>query len=141
MTTEVASVGPEASAAEAARLMRDINAGVVPVCSPGRHVVGVVTDRDLALGVCAEDGKPSSVRVGDLMIRDLKTVGPEDTVEVVEEMMAMYRTSRVLVVDRDGDLLGVVSLSDVAADGGGERAGETLRRLSARPKRPGVPTT
>jgi len=141
MAREVATVPPTASVAEASRLMRDAAVGFLPVRAEGGPVTGVITDRDVMLRVCAEGLHPSEVPVSQVMSTELSSVGPEDTVQLAEEMMAMYHTSRVLVLDRENGLMGVVSLADVALADGGPRPGETLRRLSARPKSPGVPST
>jgi CBS domain-containing protein len=141
MARGVVTVSPSSSVAEASRLMRDRDVGFVPVREQHGPVVGVLTDRDVALRVCAEGLDPSEVTVSQVMSTELSAVAPEDTVQLAEEMMAMYHKSRILVLDRDRGLMGVVSLADVALADGGARPGETLRRLSARPKIPGVPTT
>lgn len=141
MTTEVGWVAPAAPVDEAARLMRDLNVGLLPVCDRPKHVVGAVTDRDLALRVCADDRRPSGVSVGEVMTPEVIALGPQDSVETAEEMMAVYKKARIFVLDHAGDLLGVVSLADVARAIPGERSAETLRRMSARPRQPGNPST
>jgi len=141
MARDVVTVRPSSSVAEAARLMRDHDVGFLPVREDGGPVVGVLTDRDVTLRVCAEGLRAREVPVSEVMSAELTAVGPEDTVQLAEEMMAMYHRARVLVLDRDRGLMGVVSLADVAIVDSGPRPGETLRRLSVRPKNPGVPST
>lgn len=103
------------SVAVVARKMRDANIGFLPICDPDGKVQGVVTDRDLALRVCAADKSPSSTRVEEVMTRQLVTCRASDELRVAERRMSGQRKSRILVTSDDGRPIGVISLSDIAS--------------------------
>lgn len=120
-------------AGEVARLMREHDVGFVPVCQdPGGAVVAVVTDRDLATQVVA-GGLPASTPLREVLpTRDVVTSHPDDPLERVEELMATHRKARLPVVDHDGRLVGVISLSDVARHEPPDVVGATLRVVTSR---------
>lgn len=124
-----ASVGE--SVAAAAKKMRAANIGFLAVCSSDGRVQGVVTDRDFAVLVCAEDRRASETKVDDVMSTHLVTCRPEDDVAVAEQRMGEYRKSRILVIDKDNRPMGVISLSDIALRDG-SHASETLGAVSRR---------
>ena len=120
MLNHVYSCSETATAQQCARLMKTHNIGFVPVVDDQKRVVGVVTDRDLALRLVAE-GRPATDPVSELMtFRDLLTCKRDEDIEVLEERMAREKKARALVVDDEGTCIGVISLSDVA------RIGETM---------------
>lgn len=114
MHTEVIKICPEATAREAAESMKKHNVGLLPVLDQG-ETIGVLTDRDLALRVVAEGRDPQNVRVRDIMTRALDTVSDYQSVEDAVEMMRRKKLHRMLVLDRDNYVVGIVSLSDLAA--------------------------
>jgi CBS domain-containing protein len=126
---------------ECARMMREQNIGFVPVVDADEQVVGVVTDRDLALRVLAE-GKAGPTLVSEVMTRDVRVCHPEDRIQAAERRMAETRKSRLVVVDESGRCLGVISLSDVAQVESRRRAGGVLQAITTReappPARPEV---
>src|SRR3954469_8761978 len=101
MTGEPRSVTPDSTAREAAQLMKEINAGVIPVVksTASKKLVGVITDRDIAMRIVAE-GKdadcPVSVGTG---AGDLKTCAPADDVDRVMETMSREQVRRIPIVD------------------------------------------
>jgi CBS domain-containing protein len=115
-----------------ARRMREVNIGFVPICDPDGHPVGVLTDRDLALRVCGEDRRASETRAGTVMTREIITCRETDPIEAAEQLMARYRKSRMMIVDEDGRLVGVISLSDIVEEEDDRRAAETMRQVSER---------
>jgi CBS domain-containing protein len=115
----------------AARRMAEANVGFLPVCDESREVVGVVTDRDLALRVCAEGLKPSKTHVEDIMTRTVVWCGAGDEIKIAQQLMVEHHRSRVVVLDGQGKLAGVISLSDIAALGQ-PFAAETLREVARR---------
>jgi len=117
---------------EIARRMRDLNIGFAPVCDREGHPIGVLTDRDLAVRVCAEDRRASETRAGAVMTREIITCRDTDPIEAAKDLMARHRKSRMLVVDEDGRLAGVISLSDVVDEEDDRRAAETVRHVSER---------
>jgi CBS domain-containing protein len=116
----------------AARRMRDANIGFVPVCTESLRVVGTVTDRDLAVLVCAENRPADTTQVGEIMTRDLVACRPVDDVRHAERLMSEHKKSRIMVVDENEGLLGVISLSDIADRDTPAQAGRTLRKVAAR---------
>lgn len=120
------------SAQHCARIMREANAGFVPVVDDDGKVVGVVTDRDLVVRLLAEGRLPGTA-VGEAMTGvPLVAVAPDDDVRTAEERMAKYRKSRAIVLDPLGRCAGVISLSDIAQYEEPGRAGRLLRNVSRR---------
>ena len=109
-----ASHSEELSVEACARMMRDNHVGFVPVVDGRGQVVGVVTDRDLAVRVLAED-LPAETPVGEVMTRDVRICRFDDDVESAERKMASTRKSRLVVTDDGGRCVGVISRS---AEGG-----------------------
>jgi len=129
MLNHVYSCSETATAQQCARLMKAHNIGFVPVVDDQKRVVGVVTDRDLALRLVAE-GRPATDPVSELMtFRDLLTCKPDEDIEVLEARMAREKKARALVVDDEGTCIGVISLSDVAQFEQPERAARLLHDL------------
>lgn len=114
MTPRPVALEDKASVVDAARAMRDGDFGsVIVVREPGGSVCGVVTDRDVAIRVVAEGVDPRSVRLADICDREVATVGPDEPVEKVANLMRGKAIRRVPVVE-GGQLVGVVSLGDLA---------------------------
>jgi CBS domain-containing protein len=133
MLVKVYSCRETDRAIDCARLMRDEKIGFVPVLDEHERVVGVVTDRDLAIRLVAAD-LPPSTPVTRLMTRTpVLSVHPDDDLRLLERKMAEQRRSRALVVEANGRLAGVVSLSDVVnAEPSPERSAQLLKDISAR---------
>lgn len=132
MKTEVESFREGDSVAEISRRMRDVNIGFVPICTPDGRPVGTLTDRDIALRVCGEDRCASATRAADVMTREIITCRETDAIEHAEHQMARYRKSRMMIVDEDGRLVGVISLSDIVDEEDDARAAETVRQVATR---------
>jgi CBS domain-containing protein len=119
MTRNPCTVTPDTPVSEAARLMKEEDVGIVPVVervggaeTRGR-LVGVVTDRDIAIRHVAE-GRATDAPVRDVMSGGVKTATPDDSVETVMELMGREQVRRIPVVDERGSLVGVVSQADLA---------------------------
>lgn len=99
----------------ALRIMKDEDTGVVPVTEGNgqARVIGVLTDRDIALALGSRDAKPSEIRVGDVMKTDVVSVTPDADVTEVSRKMQEAQVRRILVVD-DGRLVGIISTADLA---------------------------
>ena len=131
MKTFVECVSPFDSVETAAQVMRARNIGFLPVCDErSDRVVGTLTDRDIALRVVA-DRKPASTPVASIMTHDAVSCSPEDDITTAEELMAENLVSRIMCIDDQGELVGVISLSDIALMDG-ENAVKTLEQVSAR---------
>lgn len=133
MKQNVECAMPEDSVEDAACKMRDHNLGFLPICDDAGRVLGALTDRDIAIRVVAE-GKPNSTRVEEVMTPDVVATKPEDNLETAEQLMAKHHKSRMMCIDSDGRLAGVISLSDIAQHHQ-QAASDTLREVSAREAR------
>ena len=132
MKTEIETFREGDSVQDVARRMREVNIGFAPVCGADGRPVGTLTDRDIALRVCAEDRSASATRAGEVMTREAVTCHEGDPIEEAERLMARHRKSRIMVVDDEGRLVGVISLSDVVDEEDDDRAAETMRIISER---------
>jgi CBS domain-containing protein len=133
MSRELKWVLADASAAQAARLMRDNSIGFLPVCEVGSgRVIGVVTDRDLATRVCAEERSAADTPVSAIATRPPVACYEDDRLRAAEDLMRTHQVSRLVVVDEDGHPVGVISLSDVVAGMRGGRAMRTARAIFRR---------
>lgn len=133
MATSPVTATPDLNAGDAAGLMATHDIGVVPIVD-GDRLVGVVTDRDLVLRVLAARKDPRSVRLADIATtRDVTTVTPDMQLSDARALMAERRIRRLPVV-KDGRLLGMLSLGDVALGSASMRGvGEALASISASP--------
>lgn len=131
MTPNPSTVESSDSTHKAAELMRSLNVGVLPVMADGR-LAGMVTDRDLALGVSRRKAKPDSVRVGDLMTEAPVTATPEMSVDDAAKLMADHQVRRLPVVE-GSRLIGILALGDLAADGAEADAATALHEISEPP--------
>jgi CBS domain-containing protein len=130
MTQNPRVVTPETTAQEAARLMQSEDTGVLPVVESeqSRRLVGVVTDRDLALRVVAE-GK-SSAQVRDAMSSGVRTAKPDDDMKDVMDLMAREQVRRIPIVDEMGAVVGIVAQADVVREADDKRAEKTVEAIS-----------
>jgi CBS domain-containing protein len=114
MKVDVECISPDDSVHDAAQCMRDENIGFLPVCDDAGRVIGTVTDRDLTIRVLAEGKDAVSTKVQDAMTRDVVSCRKADPLKRAEELMADNHKSRIMVLDDDEKLVGVISLSDIA---------------------------
>jgi CBS domain-containing protein len=112
MTMGVITAAPGTSAAQVAQEMRDRNVGSVVIVDPGGAPVAMVTDRDLAVRVLADQADPEGA-IGDHVSRPLVTGEPEMELEEAAALMVQHRVRRLPVVDGD-ELAGIVTLDDIA---------------------------
>jgi CBS domain-containing protein len=122
MKREVARCTEDAFVTEAAEIMRDRDVGFLPVCASNGTVVGIITDRDIAIRVLATGRANEHTRVGDVITTAVVSFHADDELEVAEERMSSFQKSRVVCVDSGGHLAGVISLSAIASlesDGAG----------------------
>lgn len=134
MKDEIECVLPEDPVQDAAALMRDENVGFLPVCDSSRRVLGTLTDRDIAIRLVA-DNKPASTLVREIMTHEVVSCSPDDEIRTAEELMATSHKSRIMCIDDDGTLAGVISLSDIAQYEQSAQVHETLRQVSEREAR------
>jgi CBS-domain-containing membrane protein len=131
MKRDVRCVSKDTAAHEAARMMRDDNIGFLPVCDNQKRVLGTLTDRDLAIRLVAER-RPFSEPVGNIMTNEAICCRSSDDIHVAEQQMANEQKSRIMCVDENGRIEGVISLSDIVHVTSNERATETMRGVTKR---------
>ena len=115
MTTDVTTLQVEVTVDKAAELMRAQDIGDV-VVADANTVVGLVTDRDIVVRAVAEGRDPASTTLGSIVSKDLVTVLPDDSAADAARLMRDKAVRRVLVLDDNGGLLGILSIGDLAAD-------------------------
>lgn len=114
----------------AARLMREHDVGFLPVCNDAGRITGVLTDRDLAIRVCAADRLPLETTVAEVMTRNPVTCRATNSLAYAERQMRSHGLTRILVVDHQKRVVGVISLSDLAREGRPAKVGKTLRAVA-----------
>src|SRR3982074_500587 len=99
-----------------AQLMRDRDVGAVPICESHetKRLLGIVTDRDLALRVVGAGCDPKSTCVRDVMTREVFTCRPEDDVQKALELMERRQVRRIPIVDRENRIVGIIAQADIA---------------------------
>jgi len=133
MTKDPSCVTPDATVREAAQVMSRENVGIIPVVDErsAKRLVGVVTDRDIAIR-CVAEGKDGTCSVRDVMSVDkLATCAEGDDVDSLMETMRAEKVRRIPIVDERGSLVGIVSQADVVRKAGdGQNAERTVERIS-----------
>jgi CBS domain-containing protein len=130
MTKNAECTGPNASLQKAAERMRSLDVGALPVCDNHR-LIGVVTDRDIAIRSVAEGHDPKSDRVCDAMTSQVAFCFEDTDVADAAELMRAKQIRRLPVLDRSKRLIGIVSLGDLAVEAGNEElAGYALEGMS-----------
>jgi CBS domain-containing protein len=138
MTREVECIRPDATLQDAARRMRDMDIGPLPVCGDDDRLAGMLTDRDITVRATADGKDPTRTPVRDAMTPDVVYVFDDQNVRDAADTMAVNRIRRLVVLNRDKRLVGIVSMADLAVDAGREaRPASTLRQVSepAEPRR------
>ncbi len=130
MTPAPQVISPGDPASLAAGLMRDLDVGMIPVCD-GERVVGMVTDRDIVIRLVAEGLDPSTTMVDRVMTREVLYCFHDESTEYAAAMMENHQVRRLVVLDRDKRLVGIVSLGDLATRMyAPEMVAETLEEIS-----------
>jgi CBS domain-containing protein len=131
MTPGVECVRPDDTLQEAARKMRDLDVGPMPVCGENDRLAGMITDRDITVRAVAEGRDPKSTKVRDVMTEDVISCFEDQDVQDAARLMQSRQVRRVLVLNRDQRLVGIISLGDLAVEADDSRwAGEVLQDVS-----------
>jgi CBS domain-containing protein len=129
MTRGVRAVKPSDSVIRAAQAMEELNVGALPVCDAER-VVGMLTDRDIAVRGVAQGLADQDAKVHEIMTREVKWCMAEESVEDVLRVMSIHQIRRMPVVDRQHQLVGMISLGDIATQVHGAHVAEALHEIS-----------
>ncbi len=109
---------------EAAMIFRDADCGAVPVLDDGKPV-GVLTDRDVALGLVEHGEALGTLAVSDIMTPGIITVSPTESIEKVADQLAEKKVRRLLVID-DGQLVGIIAWADLVGHLSNPRVGQVV---------------
>ena len=137
MTRNVEVVDPNASLQAAAQKMKDLDVGSLPVCD-GERLLGMITDRDITIRATADGKNPINTTVGHIMSAGINYCFEDQPVNEAAQVMEEKQIRRLPILNRQKKLVGIVSLGDLAVDGGNQMvAGEAITQISqpARPER------
>jgi CBS domain-containing protein len=112
MTTDITKATPENTLVYVATMMRDEDIGSLPIVD-GNGLIGIITDRDIVIRAIADGKDPSTTKVEEVLSEELESVEPDTDVTDAADLMASRRIRRLPVVE-DGQLVGMVSLGDIA---------------------------
>jgi len=130
MTHNVEVISPGDTLEHAARKMEELNVGPLPVCE-GNRVVGVLTDRDITVRATAAGCDPKTTLVGDAMSQDVISCFDDQDVREASRLMEEKQVRRLLVLNRANDLVGILSLGDLATEAtASSRPAEVLKKVS-----------
>jgi CBS domain-containing protein len=130
MTRNVECIAPSTPISKAAAKMRDLDVGFLPICENDR-LAGTVTDRDITIRSVAQGRDPRLATVSEIMTPDAFYCYEDEEVEEVARQMQKSEVRRMLILDRQKNLVGVVSLGDIAKTAGEKVvAGETLGQIA-----------
>jgi len=131
MTRGAECVKPSNSLQEAARKMKSLDVGPLPVCGDNDRLVGMITDRDITVRAVAEGTDPRTTTVKEVMTPDVVYCFEDQDVQEAARQMKDNQIRRLVVLNRDKRLVGIVSLGDLAVETGDRNlAGETLETVS-----------
>ena len=128
MTGSPRSIDASTSVVEAARLMREGHIGSLPITAD-EQLVGMITDRDIAMRVVAEAADPKVTSVEDVYSQDLISVEPDNDLEEALRLMARHQVRRLPVVE-NGRLVGIVAQADIALRENEKKTGELVEAIS-----------
>ncbi len=129
MTPDAQCVRPDETLVDAALLMRQLDVGVLPVCDDD-ELVGMLTDRDIAIRAVADARHPATTMVREVMSDGTITVFEDQEVDEAVQIMEQHQIRRAPVLSRENKLVGILSLGDIAVDGSAILSGEALKRVS-----------
>jgi CBS domain-containing protein len=133
MSRNPACVTPETPLAEAARLMKQEDVGVVPVVESesSKRLVGLITDRDIAIRAVGEGRDGNTTSVGHIMTSEVRSASPDDSVNDIMALMGREQVRRVPIVDERGALVGIIAQADIVIEAKDDKQAEkTVERIS-----------
>jgi CBS domain-containing protein len=129
MTSDPCTIDAGKSVAYAAKMMRDEDVGLAPIVE-GDKLIGMLTDRDIAIRVVAEGRNPDQVTVREVASKQVVTIDPQQDLDEALRIMAKHQVRRLPVVEEDGKLVGVVAQADVAREGDDKQTGALVEEIS-----------
>lgn len=133
MTPNPQTVSEKDTVIQVARIMRDEDTGVVPVVD-GRKIIGLITDRDIVVRAIADGKNLDAVRVNEVMSKQVRSVKEDTPVRDVLELMSGAQVRRVPVVNDQNELVGIVSMKDIATETNHDnKLGKAVENISRGP--------
>ena len=132
MTGDVECTRTTDTIVEAAKKMRDLDVGALPICGEDDRLAGMLTDRDIVLQCVANGADPNTVKVEEYAGDETVTIGADDTIEETLRTMTEHGVRRLPVIDGH-DLVGVVSQADVARNLSDDQIGQLVEAISSAP--------
>ena len=129
MTSDVEIASPDDSLHTAAKMMADLDVGVLPLGENDR-LVGMVTDRDLAIRGLADGRDVASMKLRDIMTKDVRYCFDDEDTNAIASKMAEWQVRRLPVLNREKRLVGIVSLGDLAIGDRSEAPHKALKGVS-----------
>ena len=134
MTPNPETVTERDDVRQVARIMKDRDTGVVPVVDDNRKVIGLVTDRDIVVRCIAEGHNVGDCLVNSVMTKSIRSVREDAPVDEVMSLMSSAEVRRVPVVNSNNELVGIVSMGDIAVNTNKDgKLGKTLENISEAP--------
>lgn len=133
MTTNPVTVSEKDSIRDAARIMAREDTGIVPVVD-GKKIIGLITDRDIVVRLVAEGKDPANARVKEAMSKSVRSVKEDTPINEVLDLMSNEQIRRVPVVNQNNELVGIVSIGDIASrdreTGKDGKVGQAIEEIS-----------
>jgi len=129
MTGGVECVGENETVLDAAKKLKELNVGAMPICGEDNRLKGMLTDRDIVVKVLAEGRDPGSTKAGELGEGKPVTIGADDSIDDALRTMSTEKVRRLPVIDGH-DLVGIVSQADIATNIDEEKVGDLVEAIS-----------
>ena len=129
MSSDVTCVGEKETLADAARKMRDLDVGSLPICGEDNRLKGMLTDRDIVTKCVADGGDPATITAGSLGEGKPVTIGADDPLEEAVRTMVAHKVRRLPVIDGH-ELVGIISQGDLARSLPEDRVGDLVEAIS-----------
>ena len=130
MTPDCECVGENETVLDAAKKLKELNVGSMPICGEDNRLKGMLTDRDIVVKVLAEGRDPGSTTAGELGEGKPVTIGADDSIEEALKTMAEHKVRRLPVIDGH-DLVGIVAQADIARNVDEDQVGDLVESISA----------
>jgi CBS domain-containing protein len=129
MTAGTECVGENETLVDAARKMRDLDVGALPICGEDNRLKGMLTDRDIVVGCVAQGGDPATALAGQFGQGKPVTIGADDSIEEELRTMTEHQVRRLPVIDGH-DLVGILAQADIARAMPEQATGDTVQDIS-----------
>ena len=129
MTSDPCTIDAGKSVAYAAKMLRDEDVGLAPIVEDDK-LIGMLTDRDIAIRVVAEGRNPGQLTVREVASEQVVTIDPQQDLDEALRIMAKHQVRRLPVVEEDGRLVGVVAQADIAREGDDRQTGKLVEEIS-----------